>query len=84
MTTYNTISSSVPADYAQAVTPSDTVDLSNACRGIFVGGGGTLVVHMMDGAQVTFTGLVSGQILPIRCTRILATGTTATNIVALY
>lgn len=68
---------------AAAVTPSDTVDLTNTSRSIFVGGAGNVVAIMFDGTTVTFTGVTAGTILPIRATRIKATGTTATNMVAL-
>ncbi len=72
-----------PATHAAAVTPSDSVDLANFSRAIYVGGAGNLVVVMLSGEQVTFTGVQAGTILPIRVTRVRATSTTATAIVAL-
>lgn len=36
-----------------------------------------------DGATVTFENVPSGTVLPVSCKRVLATGTTATGIVAL-
>lgn len=71
------------ATSAQAVTTSDTVDLTNVSRALFVGGAGNVVVIMFDGTTVTFTGVTAGTILPIRVSRVKATGTTATNMVAL-
>jgi len=75
---------SMPATKAIAITPSDSVDLAFATRAIYVGGNGNLRVDMQDGgAAVTFVGLVAGQVLPLRVSRIYATGTTATNLVGL-
>ena len=72
-----------PAENAIAVTPSDSVDLTGApCRALYIGTGGNLSV-IIGGATVTFSN-VAGGILPIRASRVRATGTTATNIVALY
>ena len=73
----------IAATHAQAVTTSDTVDLTNVSRGLFVGGAGNVVVIMADGTTVTITGVTAGTLLPIRVSRVKATGTTATNMVAL-
>jgi hypothetical protein len=43
----------------------------------------TLKVDMGDSGTVTFSGLPAGVFLPIIVKRIYATGTTATNIIAL-
>jgi len=75
------------ADIAVAITPSDST-LIPETRGVYVGVGGNVVAFMINGAgvyaAVTFTNVPSGAILPIRCTRINSTSTTATNMVALY
>lgn len=68
---------------AAAVTPSDSTDLPIQPRSLYIGGSGTLVVDMQGGATVTFTAVPVG-ILEIRARRVRATGTTATNILALY
>jgi len=73
-----------PALNAEAVTPSDSVSLTNDSRGLFVGGAGNISVLMSGGTSVTFTGVVAGSILPIRVNRVNATSTTATDIVSLY
>ena len=76
--------SSSPATVATPVTPSDTVDISGgACRALYVGGAGD-VTAVCGGEAVLFTGVQAGTVLPVNCTRVNATGTTATNIVALY
>lgn len=76
-------SMSYPAEHAEAVTPSDSVDLLIVSRALFVGVGGNIAVVMASGAAVTFTGVVSGSILPVRVSRVKATATTATSIVAI-
>lgn len=71
-------------DIAAAVTPSDTVDFSlGKCRGIYVGGAGA-VVAIVGGVAVTFSAVPAGTTLDIAATRINATSTTATLMVALY
>ena len=71
-----------PATSAFEVIPSDTNDFPNVSRAIYVGGSGDLRVRMQSGQVVTFIE-VSG-VLPLRGSRVLETGTTATDIVALY
>jgi 3D (Asp-Asp-Asp) domain-containing protein len=51
---------------------------------LYVGVGGNVKVRTMGGDDVTFTGLVTGQFVPVQCVRVFATGTTATDIVALW
>lgn len=70
---------------AVAVTPNDSADLLNGVtKGIYVGGGGNVVVTMADGVDATLTGLLVGTIYPFSVKRVKATSTTATNIIALY
>jgi hypothetical protein len=71
-----------PAVYGAAVTPSDVTNLAAPTRSLYIGGTGTLSVQMANGT-VTFTAVAVG-ILPIQCTRVNATGTSATGIVALW
>lgn len=73
-----------PAIGGVVVTPSDSTDLVNTSRAIWVGGAGTLTVTMADGVAVLISGIAAGTLLPIRCTRVKSTGTTATLIVNLY
>ena len=65
------------------VTPSDTADIGQ-CDAIFVGTGGNLACWNANGSSVTFTNVQNGQLLPIKTTRVLSTGTTASGIIALY
>lgn len=80
---YSTPSLSGPASHAFAVTPSDGSDLSETTRALYVGTGGALSAVMASGVTVTFGSLASGTLLPVRVTRVLATGTTASAILGL-
>ena len=72
-----------PFLFGEAVTPSDTVNLSAPARGLWVGGAGAVSVQMYgDGGTVIYAGVPAGTLLPVQCTRVNATGTTATNIIA--
>ena len=73
---------SAPATGAVAVTPSDTVNLLNEARSLYIGVTGD-VTAVVRGATVLFKAVPVG-ILPVRVTRVNNTNTTATNIVALY
>lgn len=61
-----------------SVTPSDSTTLSNV-RGIWVGGAGNVVVTTAGG-DVTLNGVTAGTLIPVKATKVKATGTTATNI----
>jgi hypothetical protein len=68
-----------------AVAPSDTALVS--CRAIYVGGAGNLAVNTAPagGTAIVFTAPAIGSIIPLELNegRIMATGTTATLLVAL-
>lgn len=72
-----------PARNAYAVTPDDNTDLPTVSRALWVGTSGDVVAILAnDSSAVTFKN-VSG-FLAVAAKRIKATGTTATNVVALY
>ena len=74
-----------PAVHAFSVTPSDTTVFTTPTRRLWVGGAGNVVVLMnADSSSVTFNSVAAGTPLEISVVKVLATGTTATNIVALY
>ncbi|WP_395752496.1 hypothetical protein [Prosthecobacter sp.] len=74
----------VPNDSFRAVTPSDTVPMKGGpARALYVGGAGDVTAVNENGAAVTFAAVPAGCVLPIVTRRVNATGTTATNIVAL-
>lgn len=67
---------------AAAVTTSDSVDLGHVTRAIYVGVAGD-VTAVVNGTAVLFKAMPVGT-HRIRASRINATATTATNIVALW
>ena len=76
-----------PATEAAAITPSDTVNIpTGPTRGVYVGVTGNVTVVMAEGAQtaVLFVAVPAGTILPISVKRVNATGTAATDLVALF
>ena len=77
----------MPAGAGAAITPHDTNPLPFIPRGIYVGVSGDIVATMSDGAggtvDLTFKSAPQGQVLPIRPSKVKATGTTATNLIAI-
>ena len=82
------------AGRAAAVTPSDTFDIpsistdpgagkNNGCV-LFVGGAGNIKVKTIGGDEVTFNGINTGSFIPVQVVKVFATGTSATNILALW
>jgi hypothetical protein len=67
-----------------SVVPSDTVPLAHTLTRLYVGGAGDItVLGYHDTAPVTFTDVPAGWFqLPVPITQILATGTTAGNLVS--
>jgi hypothetical protein len=82
MSTYK-LAGLAPATSAVAVTPSDTTVIPKT-RGLYIGGAGAVAVLMNDGTQATFSAVPAGVILDISVQKVLATGTVATLILALY
>ena len=77
------VSREMPARNAAAVTPHDANDLAVVTRALWVGGDGDLSVILAgDDDPVTIKG--ASQVVPIAVRRVRATGTTATDIVALW
>jgi hypothetical protein len=73
-----------PIHDAAAVTPSDTAPLAETTRALYVGQSGDVALVTAGGQSVTFTAVPAGSILPLRAAKILATGTTAGAILALW
>ena len=67
-----------------AVAPSDGDDLLVSSRALYIGGDGDLAVELVSGNSVTLAGVKGGTLIPIRATKVLSSGTTATGIVALW
>lgn len=73
-----------PPENAAQVAPDDASDISYVTRALYVGQGGDLRVTMLGGETVTFANVPPGTLMPLRVTRILATGTTAAMILGLW
>lgn len=71
----------IPSRFA-AVTPSDTTPMSRVI-GLHVGGAGNVAACGVDGVVVTFV-VTAGTFLRGSFTKVMATGTTSTGIVALF
>ncbi len=75
---------SAPATRVQAVTPHDTTPLTDIPKALYVGTGGTIVLQGTSGDAASFANVADGSVLPVRARFVRASGTTASNIVALY
>ncbi|HVH02474.1 MAG TPA: hypothetical protein VM891_05915 [Amaricoccus sp.] len=73
-----------PPEQGVAVVPSDTAELAAVTRALYVGGAGDLAVVMAGGGEVVLAAVPAGTLLPMRVTRVRATGTTATRVVGLW
>ena len=73
-----------PAEDAGEITPADAGALSHATRAIYVGAPGDVRALMLSGATVTLADVPAGSFLPLRVRQVLASGTTATNIVGFW
>jgi hypothetical protein len=73
-----------PPECGAMVVPDDTAPLGHVSRALFVGEAGTLAVRLQDGTDLVFANLPPGALLPIRVSHVLATGSTAAGIVALW
>ena len=71
-----------PASDGAAVTPNDNTDLTTAAKRLWVGGAGNVALTTIRGTSLSYLGVPAGTYLFVRTARVLATGTTATNILA--
>lgn len=78
------ISMMQPITDGVAVTPHDTNDLAQTSRALWVGGAGNIKLITAEGNTLTLSGITAGTLIPIRCSRVFSTDTTATLIVNLY
>lgn len=64
------------------ITPSDSLTLASVCRQLYVGVGGDVSVVTESGVTSVFKNVGSGQNLgPFFISKVLATNTSATNII---
>ena len=73
-----------PARDAAAILPSDATDLAVLPRALFRGQTGDVSARLAGGQTVVFRNVQGGSTLPVRAARVHATGTTATDIIALW
>lgn len=72
-----------PVGSGAVITPSDATPLASIPKAIYVGVTGDITMMLArDSASVLFKAVPVG-VLPVRPLQVFATGTTATNIVAL-
>ena len=71
---------------AIAVTPADATDLlGGSCEALYVGVGGDVAIYSPgQSTSVVHKNVGAGAVLLVQAKRVLATGTTATDIVAWY
>ncbi|KIC45463.1 hypothetical protein RA29_20700 [Tateyamaria sp. ANG-S1] len=74
---------SAPARDAEPIIPDDAIDLSVATRALYIGEAGSVQLRMVSGQDVTLANVQAGVIYPLRIARVMATGTTASGLVAL-
>jgi hypothetical protein len=73
---------SAPATKLFAITPSDSTVIN--VRALWVGGAGNVaVIAMQDTAAQTLSAVPAGTLLPVSCSKVMSTNTTATLILGL-
>lgn len=77
------LDASGPIEGGFSITPNDSANLPEVTRALYIGEGGSLRCTTNDGQTLTFSGLMPGTLLPIRATRVHASGTTATAVLGL-
>ena len=80
------VTTQIKAENAKVVTPNDNTKIAPTA-GIYVGGSGNVavtLVRMDDSENIVLTDLAAGIIHPLVVKRVWNTGTTATDIVAVY
>lgn len=81
------------AGRAAIVTPSNTTNIPNVAAQngsgnngcvLYVGTKGNIKVMTVGGDEVTFTNIQDGSFIPVQVLKVFSTGTTASNIIALW
>lgn len=82
--TYQAEKDSFGSAYAvDAITPSNSADLTRPVRAIYVGGGGDIRLVTVGDDDVVFKNVPAGLILPVKAKKVFATNTTATFLLGL-
>lgn len=82
MAAFRSADATVSAHGAVAITASDAT-VFPVTRAIYVGVSGNITVRMADGQSVTFANVPVG-VFPVQVDMVKSTGTTATDMFALY
>lgn len=73
-----------PLTEAFSIAPDDAADLAEPTRALMVATAGDVAVRMLDGSSpVTVPALQLGVLYPLRVSRVLSTGTTASGLLGL-
>lgn len=73
-----------PARNAVEIAPNDSADLIKTTRSIYVGTAGDVAVNMAGSEELVIFKSVPVGVLPVRVDRVLATNTTASDLIALW
>lgn len=77
-----------PGERALAIVPSDANDLPETPKAIYVGTAGDIAMigdnEAPSAEAVVWTNIPAGAIVPFRPRRVMATGTTAADMIAIY
>jgi len=73
-----------PAIGAETVTPSNSAELEQVSRALWIGTAGNVRVMTYLNQDVTFNNVQDGTLLPVQVRQVFSTGTTATDIVSVY
>jgi hypothetical protein len=75
-----------PPAFGFAVTPSDSTVFATPTRYLWIGAdGGNVAVRLAgDTTPITLNAVPAGTMLQLCCAQVMATNTTATDVVALY
>ena len=73
-----------PYEAAYVISPGDSADQPRRTRAVYVGGAGHMHVVLVSNIEVTFSGLLAGNVYPLQVEKVFETGTTATAILGLY
>lgn len=77
----NRADATAPAARFGAVVLSDTVDLPEVCRNLYIGTGGDIAIVTVEGVAVVYKNMQDGSNKVVRARRVNLTGTTAADIV---
>lgn len=73
-----------PAARSFAIVPDDEAALPIVPKAVYVGTGGTVRLRgMNDSDAISWINVPSGGLIPLRASHVLATGTTATDLIGL-